>query len=184
MRKTIIFISGWAVPKLLAQSKYVWDDPFWNGYNRIYISSKTPTSDNMVQKELNELCSLVNSFPGVIVAGHSLGAWWAANLACHPQSKIKKLVFWTPLGNTSFYPIFNVTMLHHPMNKAPNVHNMGPANVLTVDAREDLIVQPYHHSIPLNRHFKSTMYSLNGGHFFQTNHKSGLRYMRDWLELS
>lgn len=181
--KTIIFISGFMVPKLLAKSKFVWEDSMWKDYRRIHIPSKTPLSDTMVDRELDRLCHLVNMFPNAIVAGHSLGAWWAANLACHPQSKIKKLVFWTPLSDTVAYPIFNVTNRHYPVYKSPNAHNVGPHKTLTFEAVNDFIVPPKDHSFQLNNHFKGTLYRLKGGHFFQSNHKAGLLFMKDWVEL-
>ncbi len=179
--RTIIFLSGFMVPQALAKSKFVWEDSLWRDYRRLYLPSKTPLSDNMVEKELDRLCRLVNLFPKSVVAGHSLGAWWAANLACHSQAKIDKLVFWTPLGDTRPYPIFNVTQRHHPMNKVPYL--VGPHKVLTMEAQYDFIVPPREHSYCLNHHFKSTLYKLQGGHFFQSNHKAGLLFMKDWIDL-
>ena len=181
--RTIIFLNGFMVPKKLATSKFVWDDSMWGDYRRIYLPSKTPLSDSMVDRELDRLCYLVNLFPNTIVAGHSLGAWWAANLACHPQAKIDKLVFWTPLADTKDYPIFNVTHRHHPMRKTPHPHNVGPHKTLSFEAQYDFIVPPREHSYHLNNHFKGSLYRLKGGHFFQSNHRAGLIYMKDWLEL-
>jgi len=137
----------------------------------------------MVERELHTLTSLVNQFPNVTVAGQSLGAWWAANLACQPQSRIKKLVLWTPLGDANAYPIFNVTQRHHPPHKTPNKHNVGPHRAAVFAAKDDLIVPPREHSLPLINQFEPTVYRLDGGHLLQSNHKAGLIFMKDWIEL-
>ena len=171
------------VPKWLAKSKFVWNDSFWKDYQRIYLFSKIPTSDYMVEKELDELCSFVNLFPNVTLAGQSLGAWWGANLACHPESKISKLVLWTPLGHAHDYPIFNVTFQHHPINKTPNSHNIGPHRTMVAYAQDDLIVPHERHAWGLMRQFSSTDYVLNGGHLLQSNHQAGLSFMKEWIEL-
>jgi pimeloyl-ACP methyl ester carboxylesterase len=183
MSQTIVFISGFMVPEALAKSSFVWDDQHWKGYNRIYLPSKTPTSDRMVDRELDRLCKLVNQFPDVVVAGHSLGAWWATNLACHSESKIKKLVCWTPLVNANIFPFFNVTPRHYPLNKLPNKHNMGPANAAIFHAKNDWILPYELHSFRLGMLLNATIYDLNGGHCYQTNHKAGLHFMKDWIEL-
>lgn len=179
--RTIIFISGFMVPKWLSKSKFVWDDSMWKDYRRIYISSKTPISDSMVERELDKLSDLTRMFPDSIVAGHSLGAWWAANLACHTQYKINKLVFWTPLSHINDYPIFNVTGRHHPLHKTPNIS--GPNKVLNIEARFDFVVRAARHAAPLTRFFKADSYKLDGGHFFQENHQKGLSFMKEWIEL-
>lgn len=181
--KTIIFISGWSVPETIAKSKFIWNDSLWINYNKIYLSSKTPTSDHMVEKELDRLSNFTNAFTDVILAGHSLGAWWAANLACHPQSNISKLVFWTPLCNANEYPIFNVTQRYHPINKIPNNQNIGPNKVLVFDAKYDFIVPPQYHAYPLRSHFKGSSFTLVGGHFYQKNHTAGLHCMKDWIDI-
>ena len=182
MSKTIIFINGWAVPKFIAKSPWVWDESFWAGYQRIWISSKTPTSDGMVQKELDRLQTILSKYPGATLAGHSLGGWWSANLALRPEVKINKLVLWTPLGYAGDYPIFNVTPRFHPPHQGPT-HNSGPHRVLVLYGKDDLIVPSAHHALPLARHFGALEYRLEGGHFFQSNHRAALRYMKDWIEL-
>jgi hypothetical protein len=183
MPRTIIFISGFMVPKLIAKSSLVWDDGIWKDYHRIYLDGKTPTSDRMVSQELDKLCKFVNQFPNVTVAGQSLGAWWAANLACQIQSKIKKLVLWTPLCDARDYPFLNVTPRHDPSNKVPNSHNVGPSRTAVFAANDDWITPHREHGYSLSVRFKATDYSLNGGHYFQSNHKSGLLFMKDWIEL-
>jgi pimeloyl-ACP methyl ester carboxylesterase len=183
MDRTIIFISGFAVPTWLAKTRFVWDDSLWKDYRRIYLPSRTPLSDNMVERELDKLCHLTHLFPNVTLAGQSLGAWWAANLACHPQSKIKKLALWTPLGDANAYPIFNVTQRHHPSNKTANKRNVGPHHAAIFCAKNDLIVPPKEHSLPLISQFEPTVYRLDGGHLLQSNHKAGLIFMKDWIEL-
>jgi pimeloyl-ACP methyl ester carboxylesterase len=183
MARTIIFISGFAVPKWLAKTRFVWENSLWEGYRKIYLPSRTPLSDGMVERELDNLCSLVNQYPNVTLAGQSLGAWWAANLACHPQSKIKKLVLWTPLGDANAYPIFNVTARHHPPFKIPNKHNVGPHKTAVFCAKDDLIVPPREHAADLITQFQPTVYRLDGGHLLQSNHKAGLIFMKDWIEL-
>jgi pimeloyl-ACP methyl ester carboxylesterase len=181
--RTIIFISGFMVPKWLAKSRFVWNDSLWKYYRRIYLPSKTPLSDSMVDRELDKLCHLVNLFPDAILAGHSLGAWWAANLACSPNANISKLVFWTPLGDTTDYPIFNATKRHYPPRKTPNPNLIGPHKALTFEGKYDFIVPPKDHSHCLNQHFKGMSYHLKGGHFYQSNHKAGLLFMKDWIGL-
>lgn len=117
MSKTIIFLSGFCVPQFVSQSKFVWNKPFWSDYQCIWFSSKTPTSDHMVEQELDRLEELMKQHPGAILAGHSLGGWWAANLALRNQFLINKMVLWTPLCDTMEYPIFNVTPRYNPINQ-------------------------------------------------------------------
>ncbi len=181
MNKTIIFISGWAVPKLIAKSKLVWDKSLWHDYKTIFLNSKTPTSDKMVAQELDSLQDLVESNPGCTLAGQSLGAWWSANLALRPHVTIKKMVLWTPLGDANVYPIFNVSRRYHPMGQHPHV-NYGPHRVLTMVGMRDFIVPPEYHARDLNAHFNGIEYKLKGGHFYQLNHAAGLQYMKDWIE--
>lgn len=183
MKPTIIFLSGLAVPKIIAKSKFVWNDPLWQEYNRIYITSKIPTSDVMVEKELERLSAIINKYTDTIVAGHSLGAWWAANLACHKESKFKKLVMLTPLGDTSSYPIFNVTPYFHPWNRVPNKEHYGPHNVLINVSKRDFIVPAEQHGENLIRHFNATRYTLSGGHFYQSNHLAMLKFMQEWIDI-
>lgn len=182
MRKTIIFINGWAVPQLIGQSAWVWDREFWSDYKCVWLSSKTPMSDRMVTQELDRLERLLISYPGAVVAGHSLGGWWAANLALRPGVRIGKLVLWTPLGNANYYPIFNVTPRYHPSNQLTTT-NYGPHRVLVYSAKNDLIVPPGAHANLLTRHFGAMDYQLEGDHFFQRNHKEALYYMKDWIEI-
>lgn len=181
MNKTIIFISGWMVPKIVGKSPLVWDKDFWSGYKTIFLNSKTPTSDRMVAEELDYLQNIVESNPGCALAGQSLGAWWSANLALRPHVSIKKMVLWTPLGDANAYPIFNVTRRYHPMNQKPT-SNQGPHRVLTMIGKYDLIVPPNYHAEELNSHFRGMPYLLEGGHFYQSNHKSALHYMKEWIE--
>lgn len=181
--RTIIFISGLLIPKIIAKTKFVWDDQFWKNYRRIYITSRIPTSDSMVEEELRSLNNLISSYPQVTVAGQSLGAWWAANLACRPESKINKLVMWTPLGDASAYPIFNVSRNFHPPYLIPNSHNKGPHKSIVFYGKRDLIVPHKCHSVDLINTFNATSYPLSGGHAFQKNHKAGLQFMKDWIEL-
>jgi pimeloyl-ACP methyl ester carboxylesterase len=181
MNKTIIFINGWQVPKFIAKSKLVWDKDFWSDYHCIWLSSKTPTSDGMVQRELDKLQDLLSKYPEAAVAGQSLGGWWASNLAVRPEVHINKLVLWTPLGNTRDYPIFNVTPRFHPPHQGL-AHNSGPHRVLVLYGKDDLIVPPNDHAHQLTKHFSATDYRLNGGHFYQSNHRAALEYMKDWIE--
>ena len=183
MARTIIFINGFAVPIFLGKSRFVWDDKFWKGYNRIYLTSAVPISDTMVTCELNRLAKLTQQFDKPIVAGQSLGAWWAANLACHPKSNIDKMVLWTPLGDTQAYPIFRTSDTHHPVFKKPNSQNVGPHKALVAYGNKDLIVPAEYHATDFIRHFDAMTYELDGGHFYQSNHKRGLSFMKDWIEL-
>lgn len=181
--ETIVFLSGFALPKFISKSSWFFEDSFWAGYNRIFYKSKTPTSDEMVVAELENLKRLTNQYPNVTVIGHSLGAWWASNLACDPQSKINKLALWTPLGEASEIPIFTVTQASEPINKTPNPHNIGPDKAFVAYAEYDLIVPYREHALPLANKFQATSLSLNGGHAWQSNHKDGLIIMKDWLKL-
>lgn len=183
MTRTIIFINGFAVPKFIGKSRFVWDDDFWRGYNRIYLTSAVPISDTTTNYHLDKLSDFVNQFDKPIVAGQSLGAWWAANLACHPKSNIDKMVLWTPLGDAQEFPIFRVSDKHNPIFKKPNLNNVGPHKTLVCYGKRDLIVPAHYHSTDFIRHFNAMTYKLDGGHFYQSNHKSGLSFMKDWIEL-
>lgn len=183
MNRTIIFLSGFMVPKFVSKTKFVWDDNLWKDYNRIYINSKVPSSDQMVENELLKLIKLINSYDNVTVAGQSLGAWWAANLACRPKSKINKLVMWTPLTDTSVYPIFNVSNLYYPPYLTANKNNIGLHKSIVFSANHDLIVPAKYHCLDLIKSFNAYNYVLNGGHLLQSNHKAGLNFMKDWIEI-
>jgi hypothetical protein len=180
--KTIIFLNGFAVPKFLAKTKLFWNDHFWEGYNRIYYTSKVPTSDKMVKEELDNLKKLISQYDEPIVAGHSLGAWWAANLACQDDFKTTKMVFWTPLGNHLAYPIFTASSEHLPLFKFPPTTNCGKDKVLLCYSSSDLIVPHNKHTPGLIESFSPKLYKLYGGHAFQINHKDGLSFMKNWIE--
>ncbi len=182
MKPTIIFLNGFAVPISLSKTKLVWNDTLWKGYNRIYYSSTVPTSDFLVEQELNKLSKLINQYEDPIIAGHSLGAWWAANLICCNQSKIKKTVMWTPLGNTRAYPIFNVSGRFHPPLLTPNYNNYGNHKNLLFYGTRDLIVPAHLHISGLIKALNPTLFALHGGHFLQSNHKEGLLFMKQWIE--
>lgn len=183
MSKTVIFLSGFAVPNWLSKTKFVWNDPFWKEYKRVYVESKTPRSDNMVDRELDYLCDLVNSCDNPVVIGQSLGGWWGANLACHPKIKMEKLVLWTPVCHAGYYPIFNVTDRHHPMFKRTNPKMFGPHRVLVTYAHDDWLVPPEQHAVSLIHKFNATACRLEGGHWFQANHQFGLSFVKEWIEL-
>ena len=182
--KTIIFLSGLALPKFISKSPWFFQDSFWKNYNRIYYKSKIPSSNSLVEEELFNLTQLVNTFSNVSLIGHSLGAWWAANLACESRAIIKKMILWTPLGTTQTYPIFNVSSDYEPINKIPNKQNTGKNNVLTIFANKDLVVPFQQHSAPLINLFESHTYQLNGGHVWQYNHVEGLNFSKKWIESS
>lgn len=183
MNKTIIFISGWMVPNWLAKTRFVWDDRMWLDYRTLYLESKTPTSDEMIGRELNRLQDIVAANPGCTVVGRSLGAWWAANLLCRPRTNIRKMVFWTPVSDVSVYPIFKASRFYHPLNRVQHwLQNTGPHRVLTLNAKYDLLTPPDGHGKDLAKHFNSMTYELNGGHIYQLNHKAALQYMKDWIE--
>jgi pimeloyl-ACP methyl ester carboxylesterase len=181
MNKTIIFISGFGVPQVVAQSRFLWDKPFWSDYKCIWQSSRTPTSDGMVERELNRLQRLLGRYPDATLAGHSLGGWWAANLALRSNVTINKMVLWTPLCNAGVYPIFKVSARYHPLTQEI-AGNFGRNHVLTFVAKDDVIVPPYSHGTKLSAHFLSGFFKLDGGHFYQANHKLALYYMKHWIE--
>lgn len=182
MKKTIIFLSGFAVPISLAKTKFIWDDPFWKDYDRLYYTSKIPYSDKMVERELYNLSHLVSHFDNPIVAGQSLGAWWLANLACQDQCKINKAVLWTPLGDHRPFPIFNVSERFVPGNRPINPYNYGKDKVLLSYSVYDLIVPYKKHTPNLIKMFNPNIYKLYGGHALQINHKDGLSFMKEWVE--
>jgi pimeloyl-ACP methyl ester carboxylesterase len=136
----------------------------------------------MVQKELDKLEHLLKLYPNATIAGHSLGGWWASNLALRPEVQIKKMVLWTPLGNAEDYPIFNVSPRYHPPNQ-PITNTHGPHRVLVYSAKDDLIVPPPRHGWRLISHFNAMNYVLQGGHLYQSNHRAALEYMKDWIEV-
>lgn len=171
------------VPQFISKSKLVWDHEMWSDYKCIYISSKTPTSNTMVGRELQRLQNIVESFPNATVVGHSLGGWWAANLALQSNVDIPKLVLWTPLNDIDLYPVFNVTNKYIPTKRKLTTNNIYSHRVLTFIAKEDLIVPPAVHGKALAQHFRSMEYILDGGHFYQKNHKVALSYMKDWIEV-
>ncbi len=177
--KHIVFLSGWAVPTFISKSKYVWNEPFWEDYHCTFIPSKTPISDQMIEMEMGRLQKIIDSFPDPIVVGHSLGGWWASNLAVR-DLQTEKLVLWTPLSNTSGYPVFNASEHYQPINHEPKIH--GPSRVLTFVASYDMVTPPYQ-AKNLCKFFNATPYFLSGGHYFQSDHQAGLQYTKDWIEL-
>lgn len=181
--KNIIFLSGLGVPKVLAKMPMIWNDTLWHNHKRIYLTSKIPTSDNMVKTHLKDLVKFINKFDDPVVVGQSLGAWWAANLACEPMCQMKKFVLCIPLADTNYYPIFNASPLFKPTNRTPNPQHYGPYKSLVVYASNDFIVPINQHAVPLERHFNALSYKLDGGHLIQSNHQKGLEFIKDWIEL-
>lgn len=182
--RTIIFLSGLAVPVIVAKSKYIWEDNLWKYYNRIYITSKIPTSDLMVERELDRLCNLFSKYDKPIIVGQSLGAWWAANLGSDINFTGDKLVFWTPLVKTSHYGIFNVTERFNPLLKPILPKNKGPHKSIVFEGKKDWLVPWQWHSQPLAHHYEAVTYPLDGGHWYQTNHKEGLIFLKEWIEVA
>lgn len=183
MAKTIIFLSGMGVPNFLSKSKYVWNDKLWADYQTIYLHSEIPMSDKMVNLNIKKLISFINKFPDCIVAGQSLGGWWAANLACEPACQMKKFILLTPLVDANQFSIFNVSKIYNPLNRVPNDRHIGTNKSLVLSAIDDLIVPPREHAAPIAQYFKSTYHSLYGGHFWQSNHAESLAYTKKWIEL-
>jgi predicted alpha/beta hydrolase family esterase len=181
MKRTIVFLSGLGVPKILAKTPWCWQDDLWSDYNRIYYTSKLPKSDIMVQKKLNNLIDLTHKYSGSLFVGQSLGAWWLANLASCPEAYIKKMALWTPLADHNDYNIFNATRIFNPLNRERFVK--GPAKVLVLGAKDDWITPGHQHANRLASFFQATHYLLDGGHYYQKNHEAGLQFMKDWFEL-
>ena len=181
MQQTIIFLHGIFVPNWLGKSKFIWDQSRWKDYNCIWMESKIPYSDTMVERELDRLQKLIEQHPNAAIAGQSLGAWWAANLACRDVD-IRKMVLWTPLVNHEYYPIFNVTPRYNPCRQIPNPHNTGPHKCLVVYGTEDLIVPHQQHAYQSIIDYRALPYRLEGGHLLQSNHDKALSYMKDWIE--
>jgi len=180
-KHNIIFISGLSIPKCLAKTKLVWNDSLWNDYNRYYVSNYLPTSDLDAKRKLNELKELINSLSNPIIISQSLGAWWTANLACMPECDIKKVIMMTPLANAKNVPFFNTSSLMYPIKNAPVVN--GPHRVLVCQAKYDLICPVQFNGSRLIKHFNAMSYDLNGGHFYQSDHTSCLKFMQDWIEV-
>jgi predicted alpha/beta hydrolase family esterase len=178
--ETIIFVSGLGVPKILAKSKFVWNDPIWKEYNRVYYTSKIPTSDHMVENEISNLLYLISNYPNCYLAGHSLGAWWILNLL-YKNILVNKVILMTPLLDTKYFEIFNVTERYNPIYKPINLLH-GSNKVLTLLSNNDYIVPAEQHSYPIANYLDSSKYILNGGHFFQSNHLDGLFFARNWLK--
>jgi predicted esterase len=183
MNKTIIFMSGILIPNWLAKTKFVWDKSHWKDYDCIWLESKIPYSDIMVERKLNQLQLLLEKHPGATLAGHSLGAWWSANLACRQDCNISKMVLWTPLVDHSIYPIFNASSHYNPCKQIPNPNNIGSHKVLICYGSDDLMVPHQYHSYHSINHFQAMTYQLKGGHYYQNNHKNALKYMKEWIEI-
>ena len=176
-------MAGFCVPIFVAKSKWLFNEPMWEGYQTIWLPSPIPRSDIMVEKELDRLERLLGRYPEATLVGHSLGGWWASNIALRPQIQLHKLVLWTPLCHEQDYPIFNVTPRYHPCNQPAPDHAIGPDRVLVLGAKDDLIVPAMSHAHKLVIHFAGQAYHLLGGHFYQRNHQSALNYMKNWIEL-
>ena len=182
MTKTIIFITGYSIPVFLAKTNFFWNDLMWDDYTRIYNSSKTPISDFMVEQELQRLEKLIDSFKYPIVASHSLGAWWTANLVMRQNVNIKKVVYWTPLTDINRYPrLFNASKDYYPCSKVLPDEMLGLDKHLVIGADKDLIT-PHHDALKLARYLKSTQYTLDGYHCYQRNHAEALNFMKNWLK--
>ena len=183
--KTIIFLSGFALPNIISKSSLFFDRNFWSNYNTIFYKSKIPISDSMVNQEIESLTKLTNQYVvnDLVVVGHSLGAWWAANLACNPDFKANKLALWTPLGIANMFPIFLSSNKSEPLFKTPNINNIGINNTTVIYAKYDLIVPYQQHALPLIKMFKADSLCLNGGHAWQLDHKYGLTYLKNWINI-
>lgn len=181
--KTLVFLSGFAVPSFISRSSWFFEETFWDGFNCVFYKSKTPTSDEMVNQELENLNKLISPYQDVSVIGHSLGCWWASNLACYDNSKINKLALWTPLGIANDFFIFTSSNESEPLFKKTKPENMGPDKSLVVYAYKDLIVPYTRHAVPLINKFQAASLSLDGGHIWQSDHKKGLSILKDWLKL-
>lgn len=171
MKKSIFFLSPFLVTESLAKSKLYWNHSLWNDYNTVYIRSKLPKSDNMVQKELDRLHNLINLFPNVILIGNSLGAWWAGNLACQP-STIKAIVLIDPIINDQYNFLINATAKYSFMFKDPYI--AGPTKAL-------VCANQSHHNV--SKHFKAIPYLLDDAVFRSKNYKACLNFTKDWLEV-
>lgn len=181
--KTIIFLAGFCVPLTVAKSQFVWNKKMWKGYNTIFLPSKTPRSEKGIKKELLKLEKIVNSFDKPIIAGHSLGAWWAANLALHSKTDLQKIVFLTPLSDLKEYP----TIFHYAPEYDVFRYNIprakrGAHKNLVIYGNHDLVT-PSLHGERLAYHFDAMEYHLDGGHLYQLNHYYAIKYMKDWIEL-
>ena len=181
--KTIIFLAGFCVPLTVAKSQFVWDKKMWKGYNTIFLSSKIPRSEKGIKKELLRLERVVSSFDKPIVAGHSLGAWWIANLALYSKANLQKIVFLTPLSDLKEYPtIFHYTPEYDVFRNNIPKAKRGPHKNLVIYGNHDLVTSSLHGK-HLVHHFDAMEYHLDGGHLYQLNHYYAIKYMKDWIEL-
>lgn len=188
---TVLFLSGFGTPEIASKSPLFFDEKSWK-CKTIFYKSKMPTSPVMVEHELSNLSNFISfASEPVHIVGHSLGAWWAATLACRKQTEIAgfthhkmgKVVLWTPLGIAGVFPFFKAAVDQEPFNSTPNPNYVGPDKTLVVYAKYDLIVPYVAHALPLISKFKAKSLSLNGGHVWQTNHAKGLQLMKHWLEV-
>jgi pimeloyl-ACP methyl ester carboxylesterase len=182
MRKTIIVLAGFSVPIFIAKSKLVWDDKYWDDYIKFYFASATPRNDKDIESELIRLETFINSFSYPIVVGHSLGAWWAANLIVRNNTDIKKTIYYTPLGALNSYSwLFKASQKYNFINYKPPETNYGKNRHLVVYGNRDLITPEYHaHSIA--DHFGAINFRIDGGHFYQPSHKRMLGLIKNWIE--
>jgi len=184
---TVLFLSGFNAPEIASKSYFFFDENAWN-CKTIFYKSKTPTSPSMVEYELTKLNELITSEPTHVI-GHSLGAWWVANLACRRMPEITrrdyhkmgKIVLWTPLGIASVFPFFRPASYQEPLNCQPNKEHIGHDKTMVVYAKNDLIVPYKPHALPLVDKFQAKSVALNGGHLWQTNHRIGFLAMQHWL---
>jgi predicted alpha/beta hydrolase family esterase len=181
--KTLVFLSGFAVPSFISKSSWFFEENFWENFNCVFYKSKTPTSDEMVTQEIENLNKLISPYQDVSVIGHSLGCWWASNLACHPSAKINKLALWTPLGIANKFFVFTSSNKSEPLFKLTKPEIMGPDKSFVIYANKDLIVPHTEHALPLAHKFQAASLELDGGHIWQSDHKKGLLILKDWLKL-
>ena len=182
MTKTLIFLNGYNIPTIVSKQKYVWNDAMWSDYTRIYRPSVTPTSDDVIEKELINLEKFISSFSFPIVAGHSLGSWWLANLIIRNKVHISKAIYLTPLSDISKYPkIFNSSIKYHPLKNDIPINLIGPDKHLIMYAKKDLIT-PWLQGLLLAVHLDGLEYVLQGGHCYQLNHMNSLCFMKNWIK--
>jgi hypothetical protein len=172
-KKTLIFLCPLLIPERVAKTKYYWNSSLWSNYDTIWIKTKLPKSDVMVEHHLNDLTNFVNLFQNSepIIFGNSIGAWWIANLACR-KSNLKAAVMLNPILDDYYDPFINTTFKYNILRQTPELK--GPTKVLV--AAQDK-------SSKIAKHFNGVPYLLDSDLFRPKNYSNCLSFIKDWLEV-
>jgi hypothetical protein len=172
-KKTLIFLCPLLAPERVAKSKYYWNSSLWNDYSTIWIETKLPKSDVMVERHLNELTNFINLFQNTdpIMLGNSIGAWWIANLASR-KTNLKAAVMINPIADDYYDPLINATFKYSILSQKPSLQ--GPTKILVASSDK---------SSRVAKHFSGVPYLLDFNLFRPKNYHSCLSFIKDWLEV-